>query len=666
MSLTLSKIEILAADIGKESSMPSFAGSLLDQPFKNALSEDDELYLNFMPNNSAFPYRAQNNYSRELKKTVFDCVILENEYLKATFLPTFGGRLWSLADKIANRELLYKNSVLTFANLAVRNAWFSGGVEWNCAVRGHTPFTCSPIFVSVLKDENGEDVLRMYEYERIRCMTYQMDFSLPKGSKFLHARMRVVNTKNSTNSTYWWSNIAVRTTKGMRVIAPCDSAYTNGSNDYVVFKLQVPEYNGRDVTFPENTPESRDYFWNTSNYNRKYIAAVGQDGYGLLQFSSSRLKGRKLFVWGDTLGADHWQNYLSGNGDDGKYCEIQAGLAPTQYEGFPIAPDFAAEWVELYGAINTDYNKINGDYKTAQDTVENFVQDSLGWDYPEEFLKRSKAVALKKADKVLFCGSGFGALEQMRREKSGEKPMQAHLDFGTCGEVQKDWVCLLNTGDMPSHDMSEVPACWMRQEEWITLLKKAVAKKANKNAYAYLQLAYAEFVDGDKNAAKRWCEKSVSLGDSALGRILLGMLKLYGGDSKGFKEEFLIAAKLKRGDGSIIKFILEKFTDNEFYGECIDVVNSLEKSVYALPRVKFYYAKALAHTGNGQKALEILEENGGIEIPDMQECSTELSDLWLYIKNEQAKQISGAEIYTIKDVPYKFRFDMFEKNAHNN
>ena len=117
---------------------------------------------------------------------------------------------------------------------------------------------------------------------------------------------------------------------------------------------------------------------------------------------------------------------------------------------------------------------------------------------------------------------------------------------------------------------------------------------------------------------------------------------------------------------TIIKFILEKFTVNGFYGECIDLVNSLEKSVYALPRVKFYYAKSLAHTGNGQKALEILEENGGIEIPDMQECSTELSDLWLYIKNNQAKQSSGAEIYTIKDVPYKFRFDMFEKNAHNN
>ncbi|NLL69765.1 MAG: hypothetical protein GX238_01390 [Epulopiscium sp.] len=61
-------------------------------------------------------------------------------------------------------------------NLAFRNAWFSGGIEWNCGVVGHHPYTCSPLFIATLTGDEGTPVLRMYEFERIRCATYQIDF----------------------------------------------------------------------------------------------------------------------------------------------------------------------------------------------------------------------------------------------------------------------------------------------------------------------------------------------------------------------------------------------------------------------------------------------------------------------------------------------------------
>ena len=40
----------------------------------------------------------------------------------------------------------YTNDVIRFRNLAIRNAWFSGGVEWNCGIIGHSPFTCSAMY----------------------------------------------------------------------------------------------------------------------------------------------------------------------------------------------------------------------------------------------------------------------------------------------------------------------------------------------------------------------------------------------------------------------------------------------------------------------------------------------------------------------------------------
>ena len=90
-----------------------------------------------------------------------------------------GGKLWSLYDKVAGRELLFANPVARPAYLAVRNAWCSGGVEWNCGICGHTPLTCDTLFTATLTGDQGEPILRMYEYERIRGVVYQMDFSRP-------------------------------------------------------------------------------------------------------------------------------------------------------------------------------------------------------------------------------------------------------------------------------------------------------------------------------------------------------------------------------------------------------------------------------------------------------------------------------------------------------
>jgi Domain of unknown function (DUF5107) len=50
-----------------------------------------------------------------------------------------GGRLWSLVHKPTGRELLHRNPNFWPANLALRNAWVAGGVEWNLGTIGHSP-----------------------------------------------------------------------------------------------------------------------------------------------------------------------------------------------------------------------------------------------------------------------------------------------------------------------------------------------------------------------------------------------------------------------------------------------------------------------------------------------------------------------------------------------
>src|SRR5690606_8669325 len=89
---------------------------------------------------TALPYLDQDGYSADEEPRDHATIVLENEHLTATFLPGLGGRLWSLIDRDSGRELLHQNEAIRFRNLALRNAWFAGGVEWNIGMIGHSPF----------------------------------------------------------------------------------------------------------------------------------------------------------------------------------------------------------------------------------------------------------------------------------------------------------------------------------------------------------------------------------------------------------------------------------------------------------------------------------------------------------------------------------------------
>ena len=250
------------------------------------------------------PYTQQDNYDRNRKERLFKAVILENEHLKAVFLPELGGRLWSLIDKDADRELLYRNPVFQPGNLALRNAWFSGGVEFNVSIKGHHPMTCSDMFARHIYMADGTPGVRFYEYERIRGTAYGFDAWIPDGSKVLYVRPRIENTTDHEVWTYWWSNIAVPYTDGMRVIVPAKKTFVNYSDDnhYFLDFADVPMARGTEISYPKNVKISQDFFFYIPDRDPKWITAVDEQGVGMYQCSTRELKGRKLFVWGQGQG----------------------------------------------------------------------------------------------------------------------------------------------------------------------------------------------------------------------------------------------------------------------------------------------------------------------------------------------------------------------------
>ena len=169
MSMRIVNVTLPSAHFNGESTLPSLYEMTNVQALtRSALDEDDGLFIGYGGLRSLFPYRMQDLYDRAEEPTVYVGIEFENRYLKALFLPALGGRLWSLYDKVAGRELLYRNPVVRPCNLAVRNAWLAGGIEFNCGMIGHHPFTCSQIFAAQTALDDGTPVLRVYVFKLIR------------------------------------------------------------------------------------------------------------------------------------------------------------------------------------------------------------------------------------------------------------------------------------------------------------------------------------------------------------------------------------------------------------------------------------------------------------------------------------------------------------------
>ena len=195
-------------------------------------------------------------------------------------------------------------------------------MEWNIGALGHSPFTCTPIFCAHLERNDGTPILRLYEWERFRQVTFQMDIFLPDGSPVLIIIVSIYNPNQHDVPMYWWSNIALPYKKGTRIISPSHYAYCLGCKNSGFIRIPIPNHNGVDITYPSNVRHAADYFFHILPGKIPWITALDSKGAGLFHISTTELIGRKLWDWGAGTGGRNWQEFLSPGGKG--YIEIQA------------------------------------------------------------------------------------------------------------------------------------------------------------------------------------------------------------------------------------------------------------------------------------------------------------------------------------------------------
>jgi hypothetical protein len=630
---------IPAADLGPENPLPVYratdenGGANVDA----SVPEEDRRYMGWRTAYRVLPCRMQDRYTREKRPRAFRAAILENEYLRATLLPELGGRLISLVWKPDERELLDRNPVFQPANLALRNAWFSGGIEWNAGgVPGHHYLTCSPVFAARVTRKGGEPVLRIYEWERVKCFPWQVDFHLPSGSFFLFARVRLVNPHDHELAMYWWTNMAVPEKPGARVLFPADTAI--GFCDSGLGLVQLPWVQGRDATYATHVPFAQEMFARIEKRQRRWVTCLDAQGTGLVETSTDLLRGRKMFCWGMNPGGRRWQEFLSAPGQ--AYIEIQGGLARTQLECLPMPPRTEWTWTQAFGFLRADPGKVHSkDWAEAWHAVDAELETTLPRDRVESLDKEFAETTRQEPVEILFRGSGWGALERLRlaRQRQPDRiPPAFEFDESTLGPEQEQWKQLLETGALAERDPNEDPGSPMIQPQWRDLLEETLRAGRGDHWLSWLHLGVMRMEALDSAGAKAAWERSIQRRPSGWAFRNLAILEQRAGNKQAERE--LLCRAWEAGPEILAlaleyAAILAAAKDYEALGVFI---GSLPDDIRNHERMRMLSAQAALEQGD----LDEVERLFDHEFASNREGEVTLTDLWfgLHEKRLAAKE----------------------------
>lgn len=641
--LSFEKIALKSADLGKYNDIPDITAPKNPLWFTcdETVSEKERELIGVGMVASALPYRVQNLYNRELLVREYTAAVLENEYIKATFLPEFGGRLWSLYDKKLKRDIIYKNDALIFGNLAIRNAWFAGGVEWNVGIRGHSHFTCSPLFSRKVIGKAGNEILRMYELEEIRGLVYCIEATLKDASLVMNITVKNIN--DEPTYMYWWSNIAVEQKAGTRFFVPTDrsfvTSYRNGG--FCISKIDTPIHKGKDTSDPYHAYDAIDYFFDIPDERKKWISSIEEDGKGLLQYSDKRLFGRKTFLWGSIPGGRHWNSWLTDGRD---YYEIQAGLTKTQFEHFTVAGGEELSWREVYQGI--DLGTSRGDYFEVADAIDSLV--------PEEF-DLSGLFEEERSEPLSVYGRGKGYLfETLRHARFHEK---CEFPRESVGKNEKYYLFALQGKAHKGNEHTE----FIAGGEWRALLEK----KKKPSAFDLYILSLIVYRQGDYESALDYLTRSVKKEKKFYSVTALALLLSNVFDQH--ERAYILAKEATRLSPNSLPVAVkygELCIKAGAYASFVAYYEKAPRTIRENGRIKMYMGRCLVELGECEWSKKFI--NKDLVVEDFKEGEYSVSGIWteLYRKElsraegRPAAEITDQEVLARFPLPYEIDFRM--------
>ena len=294
-----------------------------------------------------YPYPMLDFLSRDKTNRTYRTVVLENEYLRITFLPELGGKIQEVIDKTTGQPMFYVNHVVKPGLIGQCGAWTSGGVEWNTGPQGHTVSCMQPVDVVILPaGKDGSRSVAIGETERIYGTKWTVVVTLRPGRAFIEERIRIYNPTETIRPYYFWNCTASPNTPGFRFIYPMTLGMDHSGETF----FNWPIDHGKDLTRGTNYQDASSIF--AYNCDQDFFGSYNDDlDHGVVSYANHhQLPGKKAWTWGQgSFGKMHQMDLTD---DDGPYNEVQTGPLLTQGEVGRLDPCEAVEWQEWWYPVH--------------------------------------------------------------------------------------------------------------------------------------------------------------------------------------------------------------------------------------------------------------------------------------------------------------------------
>jgi tetratricopeptide (TPR) repeat protein len=314
-----------------------------------------------------YPYTLQDEISSQPAETTYRTLELENRYLRLTVLPELGGRVYSVYDKISGRDVFYRNSIVRFAPLAIRGAFFSGGVEFSFPV-AHAPTTASPVNWALRENADGSATASVGALEHLSGMRWTVSLTLFPDRCAVAQDVRLVNPTPIPGRYHYWTNASLHADEQTEFIYPLrrvrsyefagTAAWPIARLDLIAGQAGLPGMEGVPMWPAERMHSPISFRWEKDMLAQVSIFGrdVASNFFGAWQHSENagyahyadrrEVAGMKLWSWGRSEVGVVNQTALT---DDGSlYAETQCGVMETQLDFDFLPPGVTKAWREWW------------------------------------------------------------------------------------------------------------------------------------------------------------------------------------------------------------------------------------------------------------------------------------------------------------------------------
>lgn len=282
------------------------------------------------------------------KPKTYRTVVVENEYLKLTYIPEFGGRIFSLYDKLRKREVFYRNDVIKPTMFNPRFSWPQSGIELTGPYDVHTLTLHGEPFWShsIVRHSDGSVSLVLGEIDPVYHMRVTFTATLYPGVAAMQVGIFCYNRNDARMPQMFWTNASLPSTEKTRYFYPMTRTVGHTTGEV----SDWPIYNGVDYSWDRNNKHMLGVF-GIDVYDDFAGAYQLDHNYGVFRFADRRVvQGMKMWTFGYGPGAEKVQESYTDHA--GPYVEVQSGryIWDGHYEW--VAPHKVENWSEWWVPVS--------------------------------------------------------------------------------------------------------------------------------------------------------------------------------------------------------------------------------------------------------------------------------------------------------------------------